>query len=148
MNNYAELSQLLSFSACIFPFFFPGPIAAIVFYAVSKRNNIAITILFWLGLLMVNGIASFLIIATWGHSWPGAGFFAVLASPLSAIASIIILLRAGKDYWRVAENNLPWRILYITGIILIPLLQLLVAFWAPQFVDAVCQWLYPRGLGC
>jgi hypothetical protein len=145
---YTTLLLILFTGVMVVPLFITGPVAAVIFNFITKIRNYFVFLLFWFLLLVTNGIAGLLIITTFGHSWPGPGFFTVLATPISAIASLIILLRLRKKLWHNLINESRWRILYVIGIILIPSFQILVAIISPRFVDSVCRWLYPMGLGC
>ena len=142
------LSLALFIGVMVVPLGINGPVASMLFHYIVQKKNFFLFLLFWTLLLVTSGIAGLLIITTWGHAWPGPGFLTVLATPISAVISVIILLQLRKQLWQILINDRQWRILYIVGIVIIPSLQIFVAITSPTFVDSVCRWLYPMGLGC
>jgi hypothetical protein len=126
-------------------FFVPlvtGPIAAYVFTRVIGQRRSNALRRFWLFLIATNLIFGLLIITNWGHAWPGSGFCAVIYTPVASIVAIVILGLRSKPYWRPIAQDVYWSRWYLSGLILIPVMQLLVAAVSPRFVDVVCPWLW------
>ena len=135
------------FQLCIFyvTFLVPvvtGPVAAYMFTRVIGQKQSSLLRGFWLFLIAANFISGLLIIANWGHAWPGSGFSAVIYTPVASIMAIAIMLLRSKPYWRPIANDAHWSRWYFAGSILIPMTQLLVAAVSPRFVDVVCPWLW------
>ena len=143
-----EILRLVSFfAALIVPVIFTGPGAAIYFYRTASTKSLDALVRFWFALPAISCLSALLIIINWGHSWPGSGFLAVLAAPIAAVISLVILIAKRTKYLQIVGNEPRWRLHYYTGIFLIPILQVVVAFVSPRFVDPFCRW-YPTGLLC
>ena len=125
-----------------------GPVAAIAFIIIVKRKDRRLLSLFVVLLLLVYFIALAHMAMTFGHTFPGAGFFASTLMPIGIIVSLVILLLSSRGVWRSLGEDRWWRICFVVGVVLIPLLQQLTAEVLPLVRLLLCHWLYWFGLRC
>ena len=79
-----------------------GPLAALIYLRVLRPDDIQRVRWFWLGLLVVNALGFFFLIATSRESLIDPGFFSCLVTPISAVLSALVLRfggRRGADKW-------------------------------------------------
>jgi hypothetical protein len=123
-----------------------GPVAATLFITVFKSEKRWRLLLFWSLLFVVDFAALVLMACTLGHHFPGAGFFAYLLMPFSAVISLAILLIQGWKLWRMPERTKWQRLVYVVGGVMIPFLQLLMVEALPFVRESACcvpAWLIP-----
>jgi hypothetical protein len=142
------VSSLTALVAVLFPLVVPGPVAAVVFITVVKREDRWRLPLFWSLLLVANFVALALMACTFGHSFPGAGFFAYKLTPIAAAISLVILVLSGWRVRRMLEENKRQRMWYVVGTVMIPFLQSLMAEVLPLVRESLCCWLVWLGFDC
>jgi hypothetical protein len=126
--------------------FVAGPGAAVAFLIAVKRKGWWQLPLFWS--LVADAVFFPMIASTWGHSFPGPGFFAWKLLPFTAAAAFAILLLPIYWVWRSLDGNRRRRVWYVAGIVLIPSLQLLTKEVFPLVLEPLCGWLLSLGFYC
>lgn len=140
------MHDLIGLAVICFPII-NGPAAAIAFIFAIKRGNRWLLASF-LPLLAIATVVSFPWMAcTWGHSYPGGGYFAWSCMPIGAFVSFVILLLSVPNVWKALGDNWQRRIWYVAGLVAVPFLQLLTEVVFPLVHELLDDWLFDIGLG-
>jgi hypothetical protein len=119
------MSTIASLAAIFLPPIISGPVAAIVFVAVLRREGRWRLPLFWASLLVVDFAAMMFMALTLGE-FIGPGFFACLLMPVFAVGTLVVLVLVRKRAYRVVGEDEKRRTWYVVGALLIPFLQMAV----------------------
>ena len=145
----AFLSSVIPYVLIFLPPIISGPIPAVVFAIIVVKAKLRWPLLVFWALMLAISLAAFATMAcSFGHAFPGAGFFAFLLTPIAAIISLAILLMSTKAVRRRLGNNRQQQISHIVGIVGIPLLQLLMAAAFPLIRESLAYWMSRLGFRC
>ncbi len=101
-----------------------GPVTAIVFVRLIKRNNLRWLVVYSLGLVVITAAEGVFIAHTFGGFFPDVGCFTALLAPVAAVFTFLVFRRQARQAGKsVATSGLQDRWLLI-GVVLIPVLQL------------------------
>lgn len=117
-----------------------GPVAALVFIAILKKESRTAIPIFWLALVIVTIIVGIFIAYTFSGFFPGPGCFVSLLTPLFAIVTFLSFHFRARRFYESAGDDQTRRRWFMAATLLIPLLQLsapVVSFGYARACDAL-----------